>query len=340
MRIYSAGEAIGPAWEHTKALLFADRRFGRLLKLCLVAFGAQLGSGFNGNYRGSGQHLPAAMLTLLLVFALFGLLFSIAALYVGSRLQFVLFDIVLLRDDRVAPAWRRHSRHTWRWVGVRLVMGLALLLLLSPLLIPIGIAFFHLMQSNAFRGGTPAGFNFAMVRTMLVLIAEALSVFALFLMAFRLFSTLALPGLALEDLSFGAVFARAWLLFQTDPPAMLLYAVIQPLLLLVLSFVVLFCWMLLLALPAVPVVLMLVRLWHAGHAGLGGMFWLGTIGGLGAVALLLWAVLTYLLLVGNLLTFVQAYSLYFVGGRYPLVGQYLEPEAAPQLGFRDPPDIA
>ena len=112
------------------------------------------------------------------------------------------------------------------------------------------------------------------------------------------------------------------------------------LLLLVLSFVVLFCWMLLLALPAVPVVLMLVRLWHAGHAGLGGMFWLGTIGGLGAVALLLWAVLTYLLLVGNLLTFVQAYSLYFVGGRYPLVGQYLEPEAAPQLGFRDPPDIA
>lgn len=340
MRIYSAGEAIGPAWEHTKALLFADRRFGRLLKLCLVAFGAQLGGGLNTGVRNGMGHTPLALLPLLLIFAVLGLAFSIGLLYVGSRLQFVLFDIVLLRDDRVAPAWRRHGGHTWRWVGVRLVVALGLLFVLSPLLLPIGIAFFHLMRSPAFHGAAHSGFNFAAFRAGMLLFVELIGVFVLFVAAFRLFTTLALPGLALEDLSFGTVFQRAWLLFQTDPPSTLLFAVVQPLLLTALGLVVFLCWGLLLAVPAIPVVLLLVRLWHAAHAGVGGMFWIGTIGGLGAIALAAWALLTYLLLVGTLLTFTQAYSLYFVGGRYPLLGQYLEPEPAPQLGFRDAPETA
>ena len=37
MMPYSAGEAIGPAWERTKAVLFHDRRLPRILKIFSVS---------------------------------------------------------------------------------------------------------------------------------------------------------------------------------------------------------------------------------------------------------------------------------------------------------------
>ena len=339
MRIYSAGEAIGPAWEHTTALLFRDRRLGRLLKICLVALGAQLGGNIGGKFGNQSGHTSAALLPLLLMIGVLSFAFGVTLMYVASRLQFVLFDIVLLRDDRVGPAWRRHGIHTWRWLGVRIAFGAALLLALSPLCVPLVPGLIHLFRSPAFQTATGGhAFNFAAFRAAALLLLEALAVVLVFVALFRLFTTLALPGLALENLSFGAVFKRAWLLVSADPPAMLAYTFVQPLLLFALGTLVLFCWVLAVGIPALPVGLVLVHLWRASHAGVGGMVLMGIAGGLGAIVLLLWAVLTYLLLAGTLLVFAQAYNLYFLGGRYPLLGQYLEPaaiEPEPRLGFRE-----
>ncbi len=159
MVTYSAGEAIGPAWEHTRTLLFRDRRWPRILKVCVVAFVSQLGGGLNGNLnRGSGNaHIPAAVRSMLLAvgvfFGLISFVVSTVLIYVGSRLQFVLFDIVLLRDDSVAPAWRRHGAHTWRWIGVKLVFAMCLGVVLSPLLIPGILGLIHLFQSGALAVG-------------------------------------------------------------------------------------------------------------------------------------------------------------------------------------------
>jgi hypothetical protein len=45
---------------------------------------------------------------------------------------------------------------------------------------------------------------------------------------------------------------------------------------------------------------------------------------LGAVFLVLFFI-ALIMLVGYILTFLQAYALYFLAGRYPLIGQYLAP---------------
>ena len=156
MNPYTASEAIAPAWQHAKTLLFRDRRLGRILKLSLVALGAQLSFTFNSNFRGiSGvpHSVQSMLIGLALVFTVIGIAIGVGLLYLGSRLQLTLFDIVLLRDDHVAPAWERHGYHTWRWAGIKIVGMLAIGIVLSPLLIPALVGMFSLFQGIVSTSG-------------------------------------------------------------------------------------------------------------------------------------------------------------------------------------------
>ena len=131
----SAIDAIGPAWSHTRRLLWDKRDWRLLLKIGAVAVFAQLGganfnSGSFPNSLGNGTHTPsgiphtafiAAMVGVIVVVAIFALLFSLALFYLGSRLQFVLFEIVLRSDTTVAPIWRRYGAATWRWIGLKIL---------------------------------------------------------------------------------------------------------------------------------------------------------------------------------------------------------------------------
>ncbi len=347
MQTNTAGEAIGPAWQHTKALFFRDRRLGRILKLSFVALGAQLNLSFNSFSRlysrpGTGvPHSLAPLLVLLAIVAgIFSLALGVAFLYLGSRLQLTLFDIVLLRDDRVAPAWTRHGHHTWRWAGIKIVGILAIGLLLSPLLIPaIGgvIALMHTMVPTAGTPPQPPTFHMAAFRAVLVLLAELFAVLLLFSVFFRLFLTITLPALALENLSFANVFRRAWLFLAAEPGAMAAYALLQTLVLFALGIAILFGWAVAVALPTAALGLAGWALWSLLHRSVGGVFLLGTLGTVAGAALLTWALLTYAVALGFVVTFAEAFAQYFMVGRYPLLAQYLQPalEPAPQLGFRD-----
>ena len=245
MRRYSAVEAIEPAWRHTRALLWQDRNRLRLLKLCLVAMGAELGTfsfGFSYSNGVSGKgalppEMVPVMYVFLAVFAVVGLAVWFASFYLGSRLQLAFFDIVLLRDGRVSPAWRRHGGHTWRWMGAKALVGGVLCLLLAVLLVPAGLHLMHAMQAHppvVATGGVPH-IDAAAIRAILAAgVALFVSAFAV-IAALRFFSALALPGLAMQDLRFGQIFMRAAEVFWTEPGAMLTFAVVQPLLLLVLA---------------------------------------------------------------------------------------------------------
>ena len=49
----------------------------------------------------------------------------------------------------------------------------------------------------------------------------------------------------------------------------------------------------------------------------------------GALVFLCWAVCVVIAFMGTLLTFFQAYALYFLGGRYPLLGDLLDRSTPP-----------
>src|SRR5580698_10194898 len=99
MRPLSAVDAITPAWNHTRHLLIAPRHWRLLFKICAVAFFANMGGGsFSSSYPGRG-HLPglspaiaASIFALAVVIGSIALLIALAFFYLGSRLQFVLFE--------------------------------------------------------------------------------------------------------------------------------------------------------------------------------------------------------------------------------------------------------
>ena len=346
MRVYSASEAIGPAWEHTKALMWQDRRWGRLLKLSLVALGAELGTSFNfnvksfGNHGGSDPMIASIAASLLVVVLFFSLLFFVLFLYLGSRLQLAQFDILVMRDPMVAPAWERHGRHTWRWAGLKVVIMIGTVMVLLPLLIPaipIFVAFARAAQPVV--SSAPGHLPTIHWAALFVAFAEVIAIVLVAVMLIRFVTTLVLPGVAMEDLRFGAALTRGWQIFRADVPGMLLFALLQPLVLLLLGLLVGAALLLMVAVLAVPFGLVGFLIWHATHMA-GAVAWLlmGLLIVTGVLVIGAVAGCVYLAVSGTLLMFARAWSLYFLGGRYPLLGQYLEPGPAVPV-WTPPPSL-
>jgi hypothetical protein len=336
MRPLSAVDAIAPAWNHTRRLLIAPRSWRLLLKIGAVAFFANMGGGsFSSPYPGR-DHLPglspaiaASIFALALVIGSIGLLIALALFYLGSRLQFVLFEIVLRRDTTVAPIWRRYGRATWYWMGLKLAFFVIALLCIAPLLIPIVL---HLIHS--FGSGTNVEQQ-AFAGFFLAILGFGLAIFAVLIVigaGYTLLHDFGLPFMALEGTPLTETVRRVFSLVRAEPGQMLLYLVMRVLLTFAgaLIFEVALFFGLLIAL--IPLGGLGVVLWAALHHG-------GTGGHVLMIAS--WVVLSIILFVllimavvvtfGYLHTFLEAYALYFLGGRYPLVGQYLEPLLPPPM---------
>jgi len=325
----SAIDAIGPAWSHTRRLLWDNRSWRTLLKIGAVAFFAQF-LGFNFN---SSSHLPhdhqfpafSAILVSVILFAAFvGLLISLAFFYLGSRLQFVLFEIVLRSDTTVAPIWRRYGAATWRWMGLKFLFGLGCAALCAPLLIPIVLGIIHAFDSNMQNGSlqNPGAF----VMTILGFIGAIFLIIIIIGVVFSLLHDFGLPSMALESTPMGETASRIWRLVRAEPLQCLLYLIMR----FVLNFAGTLCAEFILVFAS------LIALVPLGGLGVVDYFVLHNAGIGGKVLMvLIWVLLgalffvlffaALIMLVGYILTFLQAYALYFLGGRYPLLGQYLAP---------------
>ena len=168
--------------------------------------------------------------------------------------------------------------------------------------------------------------------------AQVFAVLLLFSVFYRLFLTLTLPVLALENLSFSDVFRRAWQFLTAEPGAMAAYAVLQFLVLLGRGLAVVAILVLVVVVPAAVIGLAGWALWSLLHGSLAGTFVLGVLGFFAGLVLLAWVLLTYLVLVGFTIIFAEAYAQHFIAGRYAPVARYLQmppSQLEPILGFRD-----
>jgi len=335
MQTLSATAAISPAWHYTRQLLWEPRRWQLLLKIGAVAFFAQMGSGFNFNFGSPGQmkalpgNVTTILLPLLLVIGLVGLLIALVMFYVGSRLQFVLFEVVLRRDTTVAPIWSRYGAATWPWIGLKLLFILAtilsilgVLLCMSPVLIPFGIHMFHAYQS--------AGELSPSEIVSIVLIAGCaifilLAVVIVLGAAFTLISDFGLPSMALEATPIRETVRRVWQMFRAEKGQVLLYILMRFALGFAGALVLEFGLFLLALVALIPLGGLGLVLWFSLHTG-GLPAQILMVGGWVVLGIVLLAILILAAIVGfgYLFTFIQAYALFFLGGRYPRVGQYLE----------------
>jgi hypothetical protein len=333
VRILSAVDAISPAWEHTRRLLFARRDWRLLLKIGAVAVFAEAGgcnsTGFNGPMR-QAHGLPPAFVAAILAFSILigiaALLIGLAFFYLSSRLQFTLFDIVLRSDTTVAPIWSRYGGITWRWMGLKILFFLAALICILPLLIPVILRFIHTVGTTGGQIADPAGFFV----TLFGFIASIFLIVILISACYILLRDFGLPSMAMENTSLGLTVGRIFRLIRAEPGQVALYLLMHFLMRIAGTFVGYFVIGFATLIALIPFGGAALALWAGLHnAGTNGH--IAMIAGWVVLGIVLFAliVIAAIMLFGYLFTFFQAYALYFLGGRYPMLGAYLDSAMPP-----------
>jgi hypothetical protein len=338
MRPLSATDAIGPAWRHTSRLLVAPQNWRLALKICAVAFFAQAG-GCNSSFNSPARHMNgvspaflAGVVAMALVIGIVALTIGLAFFYLSSRLQFVLFEVVLRSDTTLSPIWRRYGHATWHWMGLKIIYFLTALACTAPILIPIVIHFIHEMGPS-FQGLTPVD-PVAVFVAILEFISAIFFIVILIGVAYTLLYDFGLPSMALESTPMSVTVQRVWGLIRNEPGPVALYVLMRFLLSIAGS----------LAVDCILVtgaIIALIPLGGVGliawlslrHAGFGGHVVMIAIWVVLGLVLLVLLALAAVMLFGYVFTFLQAYALYFLGGRYPLVGAYLDPFLPPLYAY-------
>jgi hypothetical protein len=341
MRVLSASEAIGPAIDRTKAVLFQPFRVGRSWKLAATAYLSVMGLFF----------FPTPLAVLFSparggAFGAFSWLFAVGIgvtfsavmflfFYIGSRLQFVLLAIVLEREGMVAPLWARYGARTWRWLGLKLVLSLVACLVFG---VPIVYFFRSLVANLPVQPGQPPSAQ--MFGNLLLLYTFILLPFFAVMLLSSLLSDFVLPPIALEDTTLSDALGRFLQLIKTEPLPMLAFIAFKVLLAIAGAVAMEITIIIAEIVGAIPLGLLAFAGWYLFRSsGLIGHTFM--IAGAMTLGLVLVAFLFYigLLVIGSLHTFFQAYALYFLGGRYPLLGDLLEPPPLDFILTEPPPDL-
>jgi hypothetical protein len=328
MRLLSATGAIAPALEKTRAHLLQDFSLRRYMKLASVAFLASLAAGFNFNPNMPSGHsdlhnpisaaVAAVAATALIAIVLAMIVIGLVLFYVGSRMQFVLFETVVMRSSLIAPAWKRYARRTWRWIGLKMMLFLAGFVMMLPVLLPI---FLTAIKSERHMGGRAFFVSFLGAFSLMFLLILVLMAIYFLLQDF------VMPVMALEDASIGTGLGRLKTLFEQEPGAILLYVLLRFALGIIFSILTFIAWGILIAVSAIPFVIagfaLYLPLHKAGIAGLAVMVAGFLVMGLVAFA---WGLCTLIALAGYKETFFQTYAVCFYAGRYPLLNNLFDPQ--------------
>jgi hypothetical protein len=333
MQILSALDAISPAFSRTKLVLYTPFRKGRTWKLCATAYLGMASSMFVPFPLLVCFFLPKIRETAGAKVEWFAIgasiivtLIMLVLAYLFTRLRFASFDITLNRGQFVAPAWNKYGSQAFTWTAFKAVIGT---LGLAVMAVP-GAAFvthFIAITSGLKPGEQPPPeLVFGLMSGYLSLYL----VFALFLWVSSLLSDFIVPSLALEDTTLSEAFRRLGLFIRNEPGQAIAYALLKA----VLAFA--FIMGATLGFEIVFFVALLVIVLIAGLIGLllhaigVPMVVLYVLGGILAAAAYLFFVLYGVLIVnGTVMTFLESYALYFLGGRYPMLGELLAASTPP-----------
>ena len=271
---------------------------------------------------------------LAVVTAIFSVLF-----YIGARLEFALFDIVLFKARFVAPLWRKYGRHTLPWAGLKIAFATVISTIIG---FPLALWTARSISLFPTQSGQPASPE--LVGSFFLMWTISMLWIIFFLLCSSLLGDFILPYIALEDATIRNAVRSFAGLIKVEQGQLIAFAFLKVVLAIV-GFI---------ALEIVTLIVELVAFIPLGLIGFVGWLLLHSLGEIGKVLMAAGCVVLYLVgmtfifyfltgIQGCVLTFFQAYGLYFLGGRYPRLGDILEPPApdfAPALPRPDlPPAI-
>ncbi|MGA8089958.1 MAG: hypothetical protein WCA10_21990 [Terracidiphilus sp.] len=338
----SAADAISPAIERTKALLFRPFKWGTFLKLGLVALiteglGSNLRSssrGGNGPSSGGGPMIHSlsdipplwivgGVAALLLVFVI-----AAAIYYLITRLRFAFFHCLVTNTKKIRPGWGLYKEQASRFFWLNIAVGFCFLLLMGLIAIPFVAGFWRVIHDMP-QGGHP---DFGM---LLGLILPLLPIIFLLVLAGIALDIILrdwmLPHYALEDASAGEAWSSVWARIKAEKGQFFAYALLR-LILPTIAGIAIFMILLIPGLVLAGAVAGLELGIHSafanstGSASVAGIM-LQVFFGLVAFGFFL---LASICLGGPLSTGTREYALLFYGGRYQVLGDLLYPPALAQ----------
>ena len=333
MQLLSATQAISPAVERTRDLLFRPFQWGTFLKLCAVAvftegassnFNNHTGSTHSHAYSGGGMPFNPAMIPLIAAIVLAAVVIAIVVFYFVVRLRFALFDCLIHQSRLIAPGWHRYRDQAFRFFELSIGVGIVFVAAIVVTMLPFIKGFWHAYQQSRMDGHFPSVELVALLLQFIPLIL----VFALAGVCVDVvMRDFMLPHYALENASAGQAWIAVYDRVTREPGAFLLYALLR----VILPVVAIVALTIALIIPGLIVFgglgLMMAGLHAAASNGSGPLAWL-FMGIVGFVMLVL-AVFATICVGGPLSIAIRNYALMFYGGRYPALGSILSPPEMP-----------
>jgi hypothetical protein len=341
MRAISAVDSVSLAIQRTRDFLFRPFRWGTYLKLGLVAIitegiGGNSGTSAHGTQpSGHGPvvcppfNLAPQWIAAIVAAVLLLIFVGIIAFYLVTRLRFAFFHCLTRNTTEIRPGWRLYGAQAMRFFWLNLGVGFCFLLLLALVSIPFIAGFWRLFHELPPGGQPGIGQVLSLVLPMIPVIL--LLVVAAFLIDVVLRDWM-LPHFALEDASAGEAWVEVWERIQAEPRQFLAYALLRLVLPLIAS----------IALFAVLLIpgLMLAGTVGAIEYGIHSAF-VDSTGASALAGILLevffgviafgFVMLASICLGGPVSTGIREYALVFYGGRYPALGDLLNPPQQPPV---------
>ena len=346
MQPLSPLDAISPAFKRTSELLLKPFRWGRSWKLAATGYLGAAG----------GVFIPIPLFLLLIPafvpaaandatavlygVTLFATIVYVVLFYFLVRLELVAFELVITRSKVIAPLWRSTGSRVWPWLGLTLVVGTACTLLM----VPFGVAAFRALFTNMhaiFADPNPNPGPAAML-TMFRAMAGFYGIIAIVFLVPKLvsifFNDFVLPFYLLEPATLGRATTLGFRLFAADFASSLGYLVCKFLLFLV----GIMAQNLVTQLIMLPVLLVLgllgvlLGVFHGASSGGGGLLFGAAVF---ILIVLFLASIFYVAIgcTGYVMILLDSYTAYFVGSRYPALGNLLEPPPPPRYTYTPPP---
>ena len=167
MKPVSAVEAISPAVQHVRRILFQPFDFGTWLTLGFLSFLQILGEGggyysfkFPGSHRADvPERMKEAISwvsmhwTLVAILGFFGIFFVLALgvlfLWLSARATFCYIDDISTQRAEITRPWNEHRQIADSYFFWRLVFAIVCLIVALMFIVPIGVSIWNLVQNDS-----------------------------------------------------------------------------------------------------------------------------------------------------------------------------------------------
>lgn len=334
MRPLRSSDALAPAFERTRLMLFSPFRIGRSWKLAATGYLSMAGIlflPFPLCYLLPLAFIPPlghGMMTGIVAGAFVLTVFFLYIFHLCSRLGFAFFDLVLNHREFVAPAWRLYGPQSRRWTLCKVLYGCVACVAMA---VPVAAYIRHLIPLFATLTRTPN--QPPNPQLILEIFSGYFVVFAGFLFfggIAALANDFVVPSLALENTSLREAFNRLFKLIRYEPGQIALYALLKFVAVVVGYMAVNLATQIVLLVAAAVVALIGVTiglLLHLAGVSLAALSITAAVIGIPLFVGLMFYLTIFA--AGVIATFLQAYLMCFLGGRYPMLGDLLDRSTPP-----------